>query len=76
MVDQWDPVPLLLQVLHQTDKSVLIKSAQAGVGEHFDQLIQAGLVLSHGVIDGGRVVDITPEAHALILIEQTFYSKV
>ena len=72
MVDQRDPVPALLEVLHHTDKPVLIECAQAGVGQHFDQLIQARRELVHGVIECGRVVDITPEAHAPILIEYVF----
>ena len=72
MVDQRDPVPGLLDVLHHTDKPVLIECVQAGVGQHFEQMIQAGRELACGVLECGRVVDITPEAHAPILIEYTF----
>ncbi len=49
MVDQRDPVPGLFEVLHHTDELVLIECAQAGVGQHFDQMIQALCELVRGV---------------------------
>ena len=43
------PVPLLLEVLHHRDQLRVIEAAQPAISEHFDQLIQTGLVLSKGV---------------------------
>ena len=72
MVDERDPVPGLLQVLHHRNQLRIIEAAQSTFGERFEQVIDTRRDLVHGVIDCGRVVDITPEAHAPILFEYTF----
>ena len=72
MIGERDPVPNLLQSLHRRNQLRIVQSRKLGIGERFVQVIDTHSDLIQGMVDRGRVVDITPKAHASILIEYTF----